>query len=523
VTLSFPGPAQLARLRARIRRAQLRTRVVAGVLAVVLISLAGSGFAAVDALHGYLLNQTDTALRAVASEYRPQMPGLGSAPGAREAGKAGGGKARQISKPPKPTSGTPGISVQLRLPPILDKYYIGLLPRHGQPKAVVEGNRDLVPRLPADLATLTADRAQNVTGTDGHTQLRVLVVPLGGGRTLIAATSLDDLSRTVSHLQLIIIVASLAATLVLVVGVGLVVRRGLRPIESIAGAADRITAGDLTSRVSPDDPATEVGRLGMALNGMLTRIETAVCEQEAIQQATRQFFADASHELRTPLASLRANAELYMQGALPPGTQVDEAMRRITAEAQRMSALVDDMLRLARLDLHPSQRHERVDLTALAADCIERARTAHPQRTWHSRITAGLVTTGDEEMLRRALDNLLANVAAHTPVGTTGTITATARDSTITVEVSDNGPGVPASQLPRVFDRFYRAQPQAHRSGSGLGLAIVAAIATAHHGTAQATLNFPHGLRITLTLPAPSQSRFAQPLPASTTPNPHPS
>jgi two-component system OmpR family sensor kinase len=482
VTHSFPGRARLARLCTRIRRAQLRTRVVAGVLAVVLISLAGSGYAAVAALHGYLLAQTNSELQAVANEYRSQIVVQGA-------------------------SGTPGIGVQVRLPPILDTYYIGLAPRNGQPKAVVEGNSDLVPQLPADLA---ADRALTVTSTSGHTQLRLLAVPLSGTWTLIVATSLDDLNRTVSHLQLIIIIASLAATLVLVAGVGLVVRRGLRPIETMAGAADRITAGDLTSRVSPHDQATEVGRLGMALNGMLARIEAAVSEKEAVQQATRQFFADASHELRTPLASLRANSELYQQGALPQRTQVDEAMRRITAEAQRMSALVDDMLRLARLDVHPSQRHERIDLTALAVDCAERARTAHPQRTWHSRIAVGLVTSGDEEMLRRAIDNLLANVAVHTPADTIATITATARDGTVTVEVSDNGPGVPAHQLPRLFDRFYRAQPQAHRSGSGLGLAIVAAIAAANHGTAQATLNLPRGLRITLTLPASSESRFAQ-------------
>ena len=133
-------------------------------------------------------------------------------------------------------------------------------------------------------------------------------------------------------------------------------RRGLRPVETMAGKADKITAGDLTERVSPQDARTEVGRLGARSTGCSARIEDFIAEREASQQATNRFFADASHELRTPLASLRANAELYQQGALPERAQVDEAMRRITAEAQRMSGLVDDMLRLARLDQHPERQ-----------------------------------------------------------------------------------------------------------------------------------------------------------------------
>jgi two-component system OmpR family sensor kinase len=288
----------------------------------------------------------------------------------------------------------------------------------------------------------------------------------------------------------------------------------------MAGQADRITAGDLTDRVSPHDPGTEVGRLGTALNGMLARIEAAVEEREASQELTRRFFADASHELRNPLASLRANAELYQQGAISRRPQVDEAMRRIALEAQRMSGLVDDMLRLARLDQHPGQQDDPVDLTALVQEGAERARITDPQREWQPHIAAGLVAVGDEELLRRSIDNLLGNISAHTPAGTVATITAAERGSTVIVEVSDNGPGVPAGQLPHIFDRFYRGTAPAGRPGSGLGLAIVTAIAAAHEGTAEAALNDPHGLRITLTLPACSQP-LAEPRAASITPSPH--
>src|SRR5256884_5563276 len=192
-------------------------------------------------------------------------------------------------------------------------------------------------------------------------------------------------------------------------------RRGLRPIETRAAQADRITAGDLTDRVGPQDPATEVGRLGAALNGMLTRIEAAIHEREASQELTRRFFADASHELRTPLASLRANAELYQQGALALRPQVDEAMRRIALEAQRMSRLVDDMLRLARLDQHPDQQHDMVDLTALAHGCAERAQIADPQRTWRGQAPARPLGPAAPGPLRRAASHLLPHLSAPPP------------------------------------------------------------------------------------------------------------
>jgi two-component system, OmpR family, sensor kinase len=225
-------------------------------------------------------------------------------------------------------------------------------------------------------------------------------------------------------------------------------------------------------------------------------------EREASQEATRRFFADASHELRTPLASLRANAELYQQGALTERPQVDEAMRRITLEATRMSGLVDDMLRLARLDQRPSQDEEPVDLSEVLRGCVARARVADPQRTWRATIDPGLTMEGDEELLRRAADNLLANISTHTTEGTRATIRAEENEGTIVVEVSDDGPGVPAAELSRLFDRFYRASAPSARPGSGLGLAIVTAVAAAHGGTTEARLNQPHGLRITLTVPA---------------------
>jgi two-component system OmpR family sensor kinase len=164
------------------------------------------------------------------------------------------------------------------------------------------------------------------------------------------------------------------------------------------------------------------------------------------------------------------------------------------------------MLRLARLDQHPDHEQDLVDLSTLLAGCAERAQIAGAQRTWRADIAPGLITTGDAELLRRAVDNLLSNVRAHTPCGTVATITATSCGDTISIEVSDDGPGVAPDELPRIFDRFYRVAPaQASCPGSGLGLAIVAAVAAAHRGTVHAQINPPHGLCMKLSLPAENQ------------------
>src|SRR5690348_17818509 len=495
----------------RPRRPQLRTRVLAGVLLITVVALVAFDAAAVTALRRYLLSQTDSRLQTVLSLYRPvearmrsQLPKAAAVPGAHRLPPAQV-RANWVIDGPR---------VRLS-PPVLAQYYVGFVSVHGQ-RGFVVGNPHLVPQLPPGLQVHAAGpRVQTVTSVGGTTQLRLRVMPVpASAGALVAATSLAAVNSTVGRLELILIIGSALAGLLVAAGVSWVMRRGLRPIETMAAQADRITAGDLTDRVTPQDPATEVGRLGTALNGMLTRIEAAISEREASQELTRRFFADASHELRTPLASLRANAELYQQGALREPRQVDEAMSRIAHEAQRMSALVDDMLRLARLDQQPGQQAEPVDVTALVTECAERAAITDPARTWHTDIAPDLATTGDEELLRRAIDNVLANVRVHTPDHTTATLTATRYNGSITIDVSDDGPGVPPAQLARIFDRFYRGGPGGNGPpGAGLGLAIVNAVAAAHHGAAQASLNDPQGLRITLTLPVSGPAGQAAPAP----------
>ena len=501
------------RLLRRPRRALLRTRVLVGVLLVTLAVLAAFDIAGVTALRTYLTGQTDTQLQSVLRLYRfISVTGQGARPG--------GASFKSRPQQQRTNAGQHFTTPNTRIPPaviqapFLQPYSVitvsgnavkGASPTISLGEGVVIGNAGLkVSGLPGNLTAL-ADSGQAWTASSTRGEpLRLMAWPDPGKGVLVAMTSLDGVNKTVGQLELILVIGSVAAGLVAAGGVAWVMRRGLRPIEAMAGQADAITAGDLTSRVGPHDPRTEVGRLGEALNGMLARIEDFITEREASQEAARRFFADASHELRTPLASLRANAELYQQGALPERPQVDEAMRRITLEATRMSGLVDDMLRLARLDQHPGREQDAVELSEVLRGCADRARIADPARVWHATIDPGLVVAGDEELLRRAADNLLANVTAHTPAGSVATILAEETDGTITVQVSDDGPGVPPGELPRIFDRFYRASAPSARPGSGLGLAIVTAVTAAHGGTAEAQLNRSHGLRITLTLPSAS-------------------
>ncbi len=500
------------RLAGKIRRPQLRTQVLAGVLLVTVAALAVFDAAAVSELRRYLLNRTDSNLQTVISLAQPVPAAVHPGVPGHVSIVAGSLPAPQQEVARSIKFAAPHLKLR---PAFLDQYYLAFVGKRGTTRVFIEGNPYLIPK---QLHALNARRSWRPISTGvsdrGNTPLRLWARPMSGG-ILVASTSIGDVDKTVGRLRLILIICSIGAALLVAAGVVFVLRRGLRPIEVMAAEADRITAGDLADRVSRHDAGSEVGRLGTALNGMLTRIETSVAEQAASQELTRQFFADASHELRTPLASLRANAELYQQGALTTRPQVDEAMRRITLEAQRMGRLVDDMLRLARLDQHPDRDHDLVDLSELVTDSTEAARVTGTQQAWRTAIAPGLATTGDRELLRRAVDNLLANVRTHTPAGTVATITAARSNGSVVIDVSDDGPGVSAERLPRLFDRFYRASaggqpPGTARSpvaempcpGSGLGLAIVTAVAATHHGTAEARLNEPHGLRVTVTLPA---------------------
>src|SRR6201985_2870471 len=400
-------PAALLR---RLLRAQLRLKVMAGVVVVTLLALVAFDVGAVTTMRRYLLTQTDSNLQGALTLTLPRL--AAALAFTNQAARASSHAVpAQVARP-----------AQFKTPSLPGAFDMIFLPFHGQQvtlQVAAGGYRWIL--SPAAAKVAARPGPHTLIGPNGRNQIRVQSLRAAGG-SLVAGTSLDQVARTIDKVEVIVTTGSIAVVLLIGLGVFVVLRRGLRPIEAMAGQADRITAGDLTDRVTPQNPRSEVGRLGAALNGMLARIETGLHEREASQEQMRRFFADASHELRTPLASLRANAELYQQGALRSTDEVDEVMDRIVLETRRMGRLVDDMLRLARLGQRPGRSAEPVDLTAVVAGCAERARIAGPARTWRGCVGNDPGTGGDEELRRRAVDNLLMNVLVHTPAWTVGTI-----------------------------------------------------------------------------------------------------
>jgi two-component system OmpR family sensor kinase len=283
------------------------------------------------------------------------------------------------------------------------------------------------------------------------------------------------------------------------------VRLGLRPLDRIGATAGAIAAGDLSHRVERAEPRTEIGRLGLALNAMLGRLEEAFAERRASEERLRRFLADASHELRTPLSSIRGYAELFRIGAARKGPDVEKAMSRIEDEAARMGVLVEDLLALARLDEIRDAHREPVDLTDLAADAVDDARAVAPDREIELRGAGNgdVLVDGDPDQLRQVLANLVRNALVHTPEGTAIEVSVASAGSDATLAVRDHGPGLPTDDPSELFDRFWRADPGRGRgrAGAGLGLAIVAGIVHAHGGRAEAADADGGGARFTVVLP----------------------
>ena len=236
------------------------------------------------------------------------------------------------------------------------------------------------------------------------------------------------------------------------------VRIGLRPLERIGVTAGSIAAGDLSRRVDPAEPRTEVGRLGLALNRMLERLEEAFAKQRASEDRLRTFLADASHELRTPLASIRGYAELFRIGAARDPADTEKAMRRIESEAARMGVLVEDLLTLARLDEVRDQIREDVDLSRLAGDAVDDARATAPDREIDLSASGHVTVSGDPHQLRQVFANLLRNALVHTPPGTPIEVDVRDDGAGGVLEVRDHGQGLPSDENGELFERFWRAE-----------------------------------------------------------------
>jgi len=388
--------------------------------------------------------------------------------------------------------------------------------------STVDSTRPAVQPLSAVVARAAAGKPYTESAEDGSADWRLVAVTNAGtGGVAVIGLSLSEVQQTGDRLLAIDASVTVLVLVALGFGAAFVVRLGLRPLTDMSRLAADISAGNLSGRVADADTHTEPGRLGLALNSMLARIEAEVDARTASEQRLRQFVADASHELRTPLTSIRGFAELYRRGGSPPGPALDETMARIEGEAGRMGVLVEDLLLLARLDRQRPPALRRVDLLEIAADTIRDAHARMPDRPVR---LAGLrddtdtfepaTVLGDEHGLRQVATNLVANALQHTPPQAKVTIRvgrlASRPPSATSIrsgpadlqpgvplavfEVTDDGPGVPASHASRVFERLYRADSSRTRGkggGSGLGLSIVAAIVHGHGGWVE--LDVPRG------------------------------
>ena len=358
------------------------------------------------------------------------------------------------------------------------------------------------PRLPAEIPL---DEIISVPSRDGSLEYRVDAAPGPAGWSTIAALPLSGVDEQLDRL-LLVMAAVIGGVLLLMAALGFwVVRVGLRPLDRIGITAGRIAAGDLSQRVSPAEAGTEVGRLGLSLNAMLSQIEEAFAERRASEDRLRRFLADASHELRTPLASIRGYAELFRMGAARDGPEAEKVMSRIEQEAARMGVLVEDLLLLARLNETRESAREPVDLRELVRDAAQDARAAAQDREITLAVPdAETVVMGDGDQLRQVLSNLTRNALVHTPPGTAVELAVARAGDRVRVEVRDHGPGLPVDDGAELFERFWRAQPARGRgpAGAGLGLAIVHAIVLNHGGAVSAETRADGGAAFTVELPA---------------------
>ncbi|OBF51677.1 two-component sensor histidine kinase [Mycobacterium sp. 852002-53434_SCH5985345] len=470
----------------------LRVGLVAATLALVACGLAVSGIAVTSILRHSLVTRIDQTLLD-ASRGWAQAP-------------------RRESPPPygAPDPGRPPSKFYVRGIGIDGTPFTAINDRNSEP--ALPPNNDVGPN-PTTLPS--------VNGSD--IQWRAVSVRGPHGLTTVAI-DLSDVQHTVSSLVWLQIGIGVAVLVVVGIAGFAVVQRSLRPLSEVEQTAAAIAAGQLDRRVPERDPRTEVGRLSLALNGMLAQIQEALASSESSaekargsEERMRRFITDASHELRTPLTTIRGFAELYRQGA---ARDVAMLLSRIESEASRMGLLVDDLLLLARLDVQRPLEHNRVDLLALASDAVHDAQAMDPKRTIAMEVLDGPGTPevlGDEPRIRQVLSNLVANALQHTPERADVTVRVGTEGDDAVLEVADKGPGMTEQDASRVFERFYRTDSSRARAsgGTGLGLSIVDSLVRAHGGAVTVTTAPGEGCCFRVTLPRVSEVPAQEPVHAN--------
>jgi two-component system OmpR family sensor kinase len=511
----------------------LRLRLLVAVGLISVVALVVADFATYSALRTSLYNQVDQEL----AQHKPGVP-VEVGTGALHCQSPGSGPVG-LSPFVGNSGGGPGSGAGDGGPNVSGIYYSALVNSSGSILDGLEcpayiGSHAYKPDLPSQIGGFTTERSgtQVAFFTTGSTnpggpdfRVRAIKSPGGGNVVAINAQPLTDQDGTLHTLFLTEFAVTAGAIVLALLGGWWLVRLGLRPLEDVEATADSIAAGNLDQRVPGADEPTEVGRLARALNVMLERIQTAfdarVRSETRLrqnEQHLRQFVADASHELRTPIAAVSAYAELFERGAATRSEDLPRIASGIRTETARMDRLVSDLLTLARLDEGVPVDLEPVELVALVSEAVNTATAVGPEWPVQFWAASPVEVMGDKDRLRQVIDNLLANVRAHTPEGTFTTVRVDVINDAAEIEVRDTGPGMSGDEAGRVFERFYRADPARTRTrgGSGLGLSIVAAIVEAHDGTVTASSAPGEGMTVTVRIPTsavPSEQAPAESAP----------
>jgi two-component system OmpR family sensor kinase len=313
------------------------------------------------------------------------------------------------------------------------------------------------------------------------------------------------LRQTQARLLTILAIATGALMLLAIVLLPLLVRRALAPLRRVTEASAELAGGDFTRRVEEPHTRDELGRLARAFNEMAAAVQRSFSIRAESEAGMRHFVGDASHELRTPLTTIQGQLDLLERGASEDPAARQQSLTSMQREVRRMSGLVEDLLTLTRLEgteAASNRVRKPVDLDAIIADTVDEQSVRAPDQRVevHSQSPGQATTLGDPDQLRRVILNLANNAVAHAPGGV-HTWRSSVEGNEVVVSLADQGPGIAADALPRLFDRFFRARSEATSpNGSGLGLAIVKSIVETHGGTVDA-VSPGAGATITVRLP----------------------
>ena len=462
----------IGRLRAAYGRLRLGTRLALGLGALALVVFAVVGTALTTYMRDYLSNQLNDQLGLAQVSQSKSIADTGTL-----AGKKYWGWYYAVYDV---TNGAP------------------VLRKPEEPSDLPKDVTDLTSVAKAQIGADTEMlRTANLPG-EGEYRLRACEVE--PGVILVSGAPMDGIDETVRRLITVQVVAFGLALLALVLAGRRLLRRGLKPLSDMAHTAHGITSHNLTESAArlplrADGPGggPEVEELRTAFNTMLEHIDDSLAVRAEAEQRLRRFVADASHELRTPLMSVRGYADLFQYAAANAPEERDKHLARLRAEAARMGILLDDLLLLARLDaaeVETPLRWEDTDLVELVRQAADAFRAGHPGHPLTVTTRSDAVRLRlDPLRVRQVLDNLLTNAAVHTPAGTEVSVEVAVSGGTALVRVADAGPGVPAADRERIFDRFYRVDKarSRDRGGSGLGLAVARSLVRAHGGSLELT------------------------------------